>query len=1096
MIRTFSALPFRAVSRAVAALFLAFLAAPSLALAQEEPAPVEEPIPVDEAAPAAEEPAADAATVEPASAEAAPAEAAPADPAAPEGAATAATEPVGTIPVDAPPAEANDQQLDTIEVTGSRIKRTDFETAQPVVVVTREDIERTGLTNIGDILQRLPAAGSALNRTFNNGGAGTTEIDLRNLGSNRVLVLVNGQRWVNGTSFANTSAVDLNTIPVSIIERVEVLKDGASAIYGSDAIAGVVNIITRKDVTGAEIGGQFQAFDDGKGLIQNYHASFGTVTGKTSMFVDVNVVRQNELFAGDRAQSAIPKINTGNTRGSIHLPKGYLLFIPNPENEAILAPLGLCPDILVGATISGETGTPVPLPPQTPGVRLCQMQLTGSSQTITPATTTAQVATNYKYVPLIPAGSEDYYNYAPTNYLLTPYGQTSLFTQISHQLLDSLTFQSQIFYGSSRTERQLADTPVLYGDLTFPPFSQVYIDATNIYNPFDQDIGRHPGFGTGASDPGIGPGYGIVTKRFTEYGPRFLSRDVKTLFLKGGFDGSFDAAERVFSYDAGYSYANSKLTSVETGNINMERLKLGLGPAVNCPSINHPDCVPVDFFSGEGSITPAMIDYLFYNAAAEATQERQDIVANISTELPELSGKLAYDLIPAPVGVAFGVTYRTENFREQPDPFAEQGIGSGNLRKRTEGGFYAREAYLELALPILAEKRFADELDLSLAARYTEYNTFDPETTYKLGLRWKPVEDLLLRATASTAFRAPAVTELFLGATDSYPSQTDPCAGGREPGTNVDEHCTAEGVPTTALQPSSQILNRFLGNTDLQPEVADTFTYGLVYSPSQVPDLNIYVDYFDIKIEDFIGFLSGDFILESCYGRPSGSPRPDTCDFVERNADGSISFIRVAPYNFPTFGTKGVDVAFDYILPVGDWLPAMADRGRFKLALDSQYLQKWYQCVETVGGGEDCTYYQGLDVGDQPLPRFKSNMTLEWALEQWTASWTTRFIRGTTEPCYDGFNPSLADLGLCSDPDPNRTADIDASTNRYDDIFYHNVQGTYAFPGLESSIGLGILNLFDQDPPASYSAFSNSAPATLYETWGSRQLYLKLETRF
>ena len=155
------------------------------------------------------------------------------------------------------PEEEDQVELQTFEVTGSRIRRVDFESAQPVVVLTREDIERTGLVNIGDLLQEVPMAGSALNRTFNNGGTGTTEVDLRNLGSNRTLVLVDGHRWINGTSFAGTGAVDLNTIPTAIIERIEILKDGASAIYGSDAIAGVINFITRKDVTGVQASTQF-----------------------------------------------------------------------------------------------------------------------------------------------------------------------------------------------------------------------------------------------------------------------------------------------------------------------------------------------------------------------------------------------------------------------------------------------------------------------------------------------------------------------------------------------------------------------------------------------------------------------------------------------------------------------------------------------------------------------------------------------------------------------------------------------------------------------------------------------------------------------
>ena len=1060
-------------------LILSLGAAPAL-MAQEEPAPIAE----------SETPAAAAA----------PAEAAPAtDPATPE---AAPTEAASTIPVQdtaPPPAEAaapipeGSTKLDTIEVTGSRIRRTDYETAQPVVVVTREDIERTGLTNIGDILQRIPAAGSALNRAFNNGGAGTTEVDLRNLGSNRVLVLVNGHRWVNGTSFANTSAVDLNTIPVSIIERIEVLKDGASAIYGSDAITGVVNIITRKDFSGAELGAQFQSFEDGKGMVQAHHLSFGNIAGKSSIFMNLNFVKQNELFAGDREISAVPKFGTKMSRGSIHLPRGVVIFIPNGDNLAALGP-ELCPDIVAASTVEGETG--VIIPPLA-GVALCQMTLL-DGQRITQTDTAATARSKYQPFPL--GGDELKYNYAPINYLLTPFEQNSLFVQINQGFTDSLNFSTQILYNNSRTERQIAETPVLYGDLTFPPFNQTYIDATNIYNPFNQDIGRHAGQGS-PGDPGLGVGTGLVTHRFNEFGPRILTRDVRTIFVKPQFDGSFDALSRLFSYDAGYSYGESAFSGTDTGNINMERLKLGLGPSVNCPDlVNNPDCVPVDFFGGEGSVTKEQRDYLFYTGAQSAKQKITDTYANLSTEFSGLSGLLPYNLFSAPIGVALGAEYRTEEFSEQPDALVEQGISSTNGRKRTEGGYNVREAYFELAIPILSDVFLVDELDLSLAGRYTEYNTFDPKNTGKIGLRWKPIEDLLVRGTYSQAFRAPAVTDLFLGATDSFPALADPCVGPRTAGTAVDDNCTAEGVPDSTQQFSSQILTRFEGNKKLQPETANTFTTGLVYSPGFLPDFNVYVDYFDIDLVDFINFLDPQFILDSCYQRASGSPRPETCDFVTRNGDGSISYISAKSFNFAELRTKGVDFAFDYMLPIADWIPAMRELGSWKFVYDSQYLTTYDQFTPNSDGSSTKESFEGQTVGNTVLPRYKANTTLEWALNNWKASWSMRYIHSTTESCDDGISPALQTYGVCSDPDPAfltaLTDGVDDSRNDLKAIIYHNVQAQYVMPVWNTELTFGVNNLLDQDPPLSMSAFANSFPATLYEAPASRQPYLRLKINF
>ncbi|MGQ0432105.1 MAG: TonB-dependent receptor domain-containing protein, partial [Microthrixaceae bacterium] len=388
-------------------------------------------------------------------------------------------------------------------------------------------------------------------------------------------------------------------------------------------------------------------------------------------------------------------------------------------------------------------------------------------------------------------------------------------------------------------------------------------------------------------------------------------------------------------------------------------------------------------------------------------------------------------------------------------------------------------------------------------------NTFSPKTTGKLGVRWKPIEDLLVRTTYSQAFRAPAITDLFLGATDSFPTLTDPCTGpapgaNRPQGTDVDANCDAEGVPDNAPQFSSQILTRFGGNTELQPETADTLTAGLVWSPEMVRDFNVYVDYFSVKLEEFINFLDPQFILTDCYQRPAGSPRPKTCDFVARNADGSISFVSAKSFNFSRLDTAGIDVAFDYVLPIADWFPGMEQYGVWKVVYDSQYLLKYNRFSPVAGGGEEedgiistDKGFAGDNVGgDSPLPRYKANFTIEWALSNWKASWSTRFIGKVTEPCDDGISPSLQSYGVCSNPDPNTADGIDDSTNEMKETWYHNIQGIYALPEWNTEFTLGVNNLLDQDPPISQSAFADSMARTLYEPWGSRQPYLRFKINF
>ena len=337
---------------------------------------------------------------------------------------------IGSAAAVAMPAFAQDDaeketRIDTVVVTGSRVKRVDAETSQPVFTMSREDIKAQGLTSIGDVIQNITANGSTLNSTYNNGGNGETRVSLRNLGSQRTLVLINGRRWVGGTGLGG--AVDLNTIPTSAVERIEVLKDGASAIYGSDAIAGVVNVILRTDFVGAEINTYQGQFDEGDGERQSYDVTIGASGDRFSALFGAAYVQEDPVGAGDREISAEPIIGTGTSFGSTTTPFGRF---------------SVC-----------NTATPVTTPLSCPGANRVQPNGAAGQFTYNPGAS----GTNYRTF-LIP---DDVYNFAPDNYLLTPQERTSIFGQARVELTDNVSFTMMASYNERKSEQLLAAMPIV-----------------------------------------------------------------------------------------------------------------------------------------------------------------------------------------------------------------------------------------------------------------------------------------------------------------------------------------------------------------------------------------------------------------------------------------------------------------------------------------------------------------------------------------------------------------------------------------------------------------------------------------------------------
>ncbi len=983
-----------------------------------------------------------------------------------------------SIPLDEQELEADAPSqavaLDRIEVTGSRIKRTDFETANPVLTVDRDMIERSGVTSLGDLLQDLPVAGSALGTAFNNGGTGAVEIDLRNLGSQRVLVLVNGRRWVNGLRSLSTSSVDLTTIPVSIIERIDVLKDGASTTYGSDAIAGVINIITRKDFDGLELRGQIGGFlSEGDGLRENLNISWGSVIGKTSVFLDLNYANDEEVFAGDREISKVPLFGTGNTRGSLGTPQGTFVWVPNPTatDPGLLANECDRLDVAFG-TVNGTTGDTlgVSLIPDSIGSNPTLGQLPLCWLTLRDGATGTSQSDFRRQLP------EDAYNYAPINYLITPNERSSAFAMINQPLAFGMNFPAAALYNRRVSRQVLAEMPLFTGDLLFPPFSTIYIAEDQAFNPFNQDMGR--------ADPNSELiGFGAVLRRMVEQGVRDFNQTVDTARVGFGLTGEFDTLGRFVSWEFGGAWGKSENEAVDFGLIDLDHARLALGPAADCAA--DPDCVPLNMFGGQGpdgtgSITQDQLDYIIYVDESSQEQEMQNVYLNFSTELLEMPA--------GPLGVALGFEWRNEDYLSVPSPFVQAGRSSTNQQDITAGSIEAREVFAELAIPLLTSQPFAEALELSLAARFSDYDAFGSKTVGKAGLRWQPVADLLVRGTASQAFRAPAITDLFLGAAQSFPSLVDPCdADERAEDANADANCGADGIDDGYTQTLSQLPSDFGGNPNLQPETANTFTAGFVYSPSFLPEFNVYFDWFSIEIDDFITVPGAQYVLDACYR--SNPDERSFCDAVERGANDGITNVLNQFTNFAKLETSGIDITMDYKLPFDAF-------GEFKLTWDTSYLIKYDQFDPTVDGGSTKTSYAGRYEGGAAVnfPRVKSNFELAWSMDNMKAAWNTRYIGAVTEDCYDGRGGdlSLTALGLCSDPNPD---DITASQNELDATWYHDVQFTYTLADFGTDLTIGIDNLFDQDPPVGFSSFANSYDVTTYDTPGTFG-YLRFVTRF
>lgn len=644
-------------------------------------------------------------------------------------------------------------EVERITVTGSRIKRADMETASPVTIIDASAISASGATSIDDVLQKMTASGGQMmNSGVNNGSEGNAGINLRGLGEERTLVLVNGRRMIaSGTGAA--SSVDLNTIPVSMIQRIEVLKDGASAVYGTDAIAGVVNVILKRDFDGFEMNVQTGMSGQGDADETSIDFTLGNTFDKGNVVINAQYTSRGEARQVDRASTKCPLREEGDGTapycgGSLSSEGGHI----NGDSNHGIVKTGT--DKL-GQSVyaNGDAGYY--------GKYVQRLKDDGSTwldgdgksndafyqswEVITSPNSDSGSRNPYYDNSIDPTlgqrkvanvsvrgGSyhdftdEDRYDHAKESYLSTPMERLNLSFSGTYELADSITFFSEAMYSKRWSQQQLASQPIR-NDLKKK--SWVY-DPSWMTNEL-----------VGSIQAGEALSY---LRRMSESGTRNLSQTVDTIRLVVGLEGEFDNG---WMWDA--SYNKGKNDSVYTTE-NLHNM---------------------------GSIHAAVLAEEF-DPFLQSSWQGENIAPYIytevnsgGTELDIMAVTLTGDMFELPAGVmgfAAGMEHRKESAHNTPDSLKAQGLSNDDRVEATAGSFDVNEVYAELAITLLSDLPFAQQVDLSTAIRYFDYSTFCADNTWKLGLTWRMTDDLMLRGMTSTAFRAPTVKELYGGKKTSY----------------------------------------------------------------------------------------------------------------------------------------------------------------------------------------------------------------------------------------------------------------------------------------------------------------------------------------
>lgn len=949
-------------------------------------------------------------------------------------------------------------QGEEIIVTGSRIARPELEANVPIAAVPAEALEQDAAINVQDTLAELPQVGIGTSRTNSNfltGANGVATVNLRNLGSNRTLVLVNGRRFVAG--LAGSSAVDINNIPTDFIERVDVVTGGASAIYGSEAISGVVNFILKSKFDGIQARGQYGITERG----DNPRYMGSLTVGKSFMDDRANIIanftydRDAGLFSRNRGISdedcfAVDGAGVGISSPDQCGPEFYSSYAAQGRFELLDAN---------GARVNALNGQGLFTFDQ--GNNLVDGFPVGSGFNRNAARRIA--------VPL-----ERYLGSAIANF----------------EIADGVTLYAEGTYGRVKSSSQIEATPLDYTDLYDQTPGNVGIPITNPFIPAAVQAAIVAANSDG--DPANDVSALGFRRRQNEVFSRSNTADRETWRVAAGIRGNIF---NDFRYDVSYVYGRLKdfTASQDIDNVRYRNaldaiVDPGSGQIVcRDPAARAAGCVPINLF-GFGTASPEASAYVqsAIPKSERITNSQHVASINLSGDLLELPG--------GKLGIAVGGEYRKEKSVDDLDELTNTGGNSGNLIPDTRGSFDVWEVYGEANVPVLSEVPFFHYLGLTGAARYSDYSTVGKVFSWNAGAEWAPVDGLRLRGVYAVANRAPNIGELFSAPAETFPSVTDPCIGVSPSGFNATTTSAAQAAACRSLpgfganiaaSPTGaffyeladiQGINGFDGgNINLQEETAKTLTLGGVLTPRFAPGLAISVDYFRIKVRDAIGTVPRDISIGECL--ETGAP--EFCDNVIRNANtGRLTTVNSQLANIADLKTSGIDVAVRYNRGLG-----LVPDDRLDLNVFYTYL---ISLEKRAFAGAPLEENRGQLSGDGRLGagfKHKASARMGYTFDNVTLSWQVNYL-GKIQDTLGGYGDANLDV-----------------LNSVGDRFYHDVQARFGV-GEDKNFEfyLGVDNLFDKDPPFIPSGFASSVTGTetaadTYDPFG-RRFYAGARVKF
>jgi outer membrane receptor protein involved in Fe transport len=920
------------------------------------------------------------------------------------------------------------ERIEEITVTGSRLVRRDLDAPSPIVVVSEAAIESAGNVTIEETLNEMPQLASDNTSSVNSGGgSGILTADLRGLNPERTLVLVNGRRFTPADARGLT---DLSSIPDSLVDRIEIITGGASAVYGSDAIAGAINFILKDDFEGMEAQYYFGETDKGDATTHKWDLTVGGnfADGRGNAVVSGSYTDRGNIFFADRDYSAISLFESGGglvPGGSGNIP-GTALFL----NTATLAglnglpfdPASACPGTIGGIRF-GEGGEVLPF-----------------------------------------CDPEDRYNFAPDNYLLRPLERVQ-FSSIAHfDVNDSVTAYSELFFMDSRNEWQQAPNAGILQTSGAARGSYLIPDyAINpvLFDPVQQLLIDNPAFfdadGDGTAEIISG------SRRSTETGPRNYKYDRTSYSATAGLRGDFEAVGNTWLWDSFFQYQRSKTDEDIAGQLSSLRLALGSDVVVDAGTGEavcrnaFVGCVPVNFL-GIGAISPEAAAFISPNHGVTNVLQRTVYGANITGELFELpAGALA---------VAFGVEHRAEEYDFRPDT-AAQGGEFGDPQPPIFGEFDLTEFYAEARVPLLEGAPMAQYLGLELAVRTSDYSTIGNAFTWKAGGEWAPVDWLRFRGAYNVAIRSPNLNELFATQTIGFSAGDDPCDQDFGPSQAVKDLCVQQGVLASEIDTFDHLNVGFGtqsgGNPNLREEESDTWTFGAVLQP--LDGLNLTIDYYNIEIESAIDQLSAQQVVNSCFRQLDINS--ETCQAINRFSNGQIDFVSATRKNIASLKASGLDFQADY----GFDLPGSMAFLEGSAQMNLQFIASWAFENENVSEpgepGLDCLGHfggacSGFNVFMQPDAKYVFNAS--YLSGDFTGRFQARHIPGL----------SLADGAT------NVVPSVSAKT-------YLDLNVDYVFNDM-LTVFLGVDNIADTEPPIVGFSLAGDANVdiSLYDVLGRR----------